>query len=86
MNWVIVEGVNTLTDNGEIISQVFTLQPASDGIGFEPYFEGSFTGLVAGDTLTAGDGGEVVGIISMIADDDIRKIRILETGGAILSR
>jgi len=85
IGWIIVEGTDTLTSNGEIVSEVFTTRTGDSG-QLETYFEGTFNGIIAGDTLSAGDGGEIVGIINMIAEDEDLEISIQETGGAILYR
>ena len=83
--WVIEEGTKTLNDNGEIKTEVFTLRRGSDG-QVERDFEGTFSGLVAGDT-TAGSGGEVVGVIKMEREDQFNEgVKVQETGGAILYR
>ena len=83
--WVIEEGTKTLTRNGEIKTEVFTLRRGSDG-ALERDFEGTFSGIVAGDT-TAGSGGEVVGVIKMEREDqNVEGVVVQETGGAILYR
>ena len=85
VGWTIVEGVDTLTENGEIVSNVFsTILGDSDQL--VTYFSGTFNGIVAGDTLDIDDGGEIVGVITMVAEDKDREISIQETGGAILYR
>ena len=90
VNWIIEEGVMTLDENGEILTEVFTVRPNEQG-ALETFFEGTFTGLVAGDT-TRGKGGEIVGVLRMEATEDADPLTgaegrtIQETGGAILYR
>jgi len=86
INWNIVEGVQTLTEDGEIVSNVFTTITQPDGT-IDIELEGTFNGIMAGDTLDANDGGEIVGIIVMKGEDvDRNGVNIQESGGAILSR
>lgn len=102
VRWVIEEGVMTLDENGEILTQVFTTRVDTEGAQ-SVFFSGTFDGLLAGD-LTRGDGGEVVGVVKMeasavldgtglagltgftIPDGDGTSVTIQETGGAILYR
>jgi hypothetical protein len=80
VSWVIQEGSASLSENGEITSEVFTIRNA------EIYESGTFNGIMAGDT-TQGQGGEIVGIITMESEDPRTDgVTALETGGAILYR
>lgn len=82
IRWTVVEGVNTLTDAGELATDVFSRQ-VNDGV-LQNFFEGQFTGIIAGNTLE-GDGGEIVGVVSMTAEME-EGLGVSEAGGAILSR
>ena len=88
IRWTIVEGSNTITEDGEIVSDVFTVE--IDPTSNEPVInlEGTFTAIIAGDTLELGDGGgEVVGVVKIEGPDlDREGVSIQETGGAILYR
>lgn len=87
INWYIVEGVDTLTEDGEIVSQVYTVEVDPDSGEPTVNLEGSFTAIVSGDTLDAADGGEIVGLIKIEGEDlDREGVQIQETGGAILYR
>lgn len=70
INWVVEEGVMTLNENGEINTQVFTQRIDPDS-GIVPFFQGTFSGLLAGDLTDRDDGGEIVGIIEMDATANV---------------
>jgi hypothetical protein len=69
VEWII--GLSSaLNENGEITSDVYSTDET-----------GTFNGILAGDT-TKGQGGEIVGIITLNSNDST----VQETGGAILYR
>ncbi len=78
--FTVVEGVQTLTDDGEVSG---TLSNTVDG---EVYESGTYYGILGGD-LTTNPGGELVGIF-VVTSEDSRNIDITaqETGGFILYR
>ncbi|MBU2360399.1 MAG: hypothetical protein KKB02_15970 [Alphaproteobacteria bacterium] len=85
IRWVIQEGATSLTANGEITSNVFSTLTNADGAE-EEYETGTYTGIIAGDTIS-GYGGEVVGIIRIeSADPRFGGVQAQETGGSILTR
>lgn len=67
IRWVVEEGTMTLDENGEIITQVFSTRVDREQNALVQFFDGQFTGLLAGDLTRNNDGGEVVGIIDMEA-------------------
>ncbi|UTH49021.1 hypothetical protein KBW81_04275 [Loktanella salsilacus] len=85
INWVIQEGSPSLNENGEITSEVVNTRLNDSGAP-ETYESGTFYGVLAGDA-TRGDGGEIVGIITIESTDPrYEGITAQETGGAILYR
>jgi hypothetical protein len=69
VEWII--GLSSaLNENGGIMSDVYSTDET-----------GTFNGIVAGNT-TKGQGGEIVGIITLNSNDST----VQETGGAILYR
>lgn len=84
--WVIQEGSASLNGNGEITSDVFNLRIDPTSGAPVVYESGTFYGVLAGDA-TSGDGGEIVGIITVESDDPRNEgVTVQETGGAILYR
>lgn len=79
--FTVVEGVQTLTEDGEISG---TLGNTLDG---ETYESGTYYGILAGDMTDRNDGGELVGIF-VITSTDPRNTLVTaqETGGFILYR
>lgn len=71
VRWIIQEGVMTLDENGEIDTDVFSTRVDPETGALVTFFDGEFTGLVAGDLTRGNDGGEVVGIIKMDASATI---------------
>lgn len=85
VNFVIVEGVQTLTDDGEI-SGTLNSSVVAGGIR-EVYETGTYYGVLAGDMTDVGDGGELVGIFVLESDDPrYEGATAQETGGFILYR
>jgi hypothetical protein len=86
IGWIIQEGSSSLNENGEITSDVFNLRlDPTTGVPVV-YESGTFYGVLAGDA-TSGDGGEIVGIITVESDDPRSEgVTVQETGGAILYR
>jgi len=87
VNWTIRQGTDSVTEDGEVLSNVFTTELDPLTGAFLTNLEGDFTGIIAGDTLDINDGGEIVGVIEMEGDDLTRDgVTIKETGGGILYR
>lgn len=84
--FTVVEGVQTLTDDGEISGSLSnTIVNAAGAI--EDYESGTYYGIIAGDMTDAGDGGELVGVFVVTSDDPrYEGISAQETGGFILYR
>ena len=82
--FVVEEGRQTLTDAGEIVVQVKSFKLTDEG-ALEDYFVGEFTGIMAGDARDAADGGEIVGVMTAVAEREDDSL-VQETGGVILSR
>lgn len=86
VNFVVRGGGETIKSNGEISGEIRSryVNPTSGRV--EVYEDGFYYGIIAGDT-TAGDGGEIVGIIK-IESPDSRFIGMgaQETGGFIATR
>ncbi|GGL63468.1 hypothetical protein [Wenxinia marina] len=78
-------GGGGLTEAGEI-SGTLSSNVLSETGALETYEEGTYYGILAGDT-TAGDGGELVGIVVLESDDPrYDGVTAQETGGFILYR
>lgn len=87
INWEIVEGANTVTEDGEIVSKVFTIEYDALTDSYLTNLQGQFNGVIVGDTLDAADGGEIVGVIDIEGPDlDRPGVVIHEVGGGILYR
>ena len=85
VNFVVREGVPSINDAGEIEAELRNFIVNPDGER-EIYEEGTFTGIIAGDT-TRGRGGEIVGVVKLTAEDPREEGTFMqETGGAILKR
>ena len=81
VNFVVVEGVQTLTENGEVSG---SLTSYLDGVLYE---EGTYYGIIGGDMTDPTDGGELVGVFVIESDDPrYTDITAQETGGFILYR
>ena len=84
--FTVVEGVQTLTDSGEISGSLSNTIVNAEGVT-EDYETGTYYGIIAGDMTSAGDGGEVVGIFVVTSDDPrFPSTSVQETGGFILYR
>lgn len=81
--FTVVEGVQTITENGEISGTL------SNTLNGEEYETGTYYGILAGDMTDAADGGELVGVFVIESTDprflDI-EVTAQETGGFILYR
>ena len=85
VNFVVQEGAPSINDAGEIEAELRNFILNADGER-EIYEQGTFTGIIAGDT-TRGRGGEIVGVVKLTAEDPREEGTIMqETGGAILKR
>jgi len=81
----IIEGESVLNGTGEFSGTMTSNIGTSTG-ETELYESGEFYGIIAGDT-TAGDGGEVVGVIVVESDDRrYEEVTVQETGGFIVYR
>ncbi len=85
IQFVIVEGAETVTANGEITGTLNN-SIVVDGT-LQEYESGSYYGIIAGDMADAGDGGEIVGMFVVESTDPrYEDITAQETGGFILYR
>ena len=86
LSFVVRGGGETIKDDGEISGEIRSryVNPTSGRV--EVYEDGFYYGIIAGDT-TAGDGGEIVGVIK-VESPDSRFIGMTaqETGGFIATR
>jgi len=87
LHFVIESNVDTLTSNGEIAGKVISTYIETDeNEAIDPYEEGFYYGIISGDT-TAGDGGEIVGVLVFTSSDPrYDNVEVQETGGFILLR
>lgn len=85
VTFIVREGGFSLNAAGEMQSDLRSYAFNDDGTPIE-YENGTFNGLLAGNT-TSGDGGEIVGVIVMESEDPrIDNVIVQETGGFILTR
>ena len=83
--WRVVEGTQTLSENGEISGEMFSTFVNEQG-ALEEGETGTFSGILSGD-LTTRPGGEVVGVIVLEGEDPRTEgVTVQETGGAVLYR
>lgn len=83
--FVIQEGATSLDANGEIQANMSSTIVNAEG-ALETYETGTFNGIMAGDTRN-GQGGEIVGVITLESDDPRWDgVKAQETGGVILYR
>ena len=85
INWVIDGSGTTLTEDGEFTGQVFSTYIDDGGTAVE-YENGTYYGIIAGDTTDPDDGGEVVGVLVVDSTDPRTGGPVKETGGFILYR
>ena len=79
-------GTSTLNANGELAGQLTSSVLNEDG-ALQPYEEGTYYGIIAGDLTDPKDGGEIVGIIVIESQDPrYSGVTAQETGGFILYR
>ena len=79
-------GTSTLNANGELAGQLTSSLVNEDG-ALQPYEEGTYYGIIAGDLTDPKDGGEIVGIIVIESQDPrYSGVTAQETGGFILYR
>lgn len=86
ISFVVRGGGETIKSNGEISGEVRSryVNPTSGRV--EVYDDGFYYAIIAGDT-TAGDGGEVTGVIKVEAPDSrFIGVTAQETGGFVASR
>lgn len=85
LRFVIEAGGTNIQSNGEFSGELQSLTVTDTG-EVETYESGTYYAVLAGDN-TAGDGGEVVGIIVVESDDPrFENVTAQETGGFILYR
>ncbi len=86
LNFVIQEGVANFNSNGEIAGNVTSTWNDPNN-GPTDYESGVYYGIISGD-LTAGDGGEIVGVMVFESTDPrfATTITVQETGGFIVYR
>ena len=83
--WRVVEGTQTISENGEISGEMFSTFVNEQG-ALEEGETGTFSGILSGD-LTTRPGGEVVGVIVLEGEDPRTEgVTVQETGGAVLYR
>jgi hypothetical protein len=86
LQFTIVEGTATLTENGELSGTLNNTIVNEQGV-LEEYETGTYYGIIGGDMTAAGDGGELVGIFVVESEDPrYENITVQETGGFILYR
>lgn len=84
--FIIREGGETISRTGEISGQVANRIIDLNG-NFVTYDDGNYFAVIAGDTTSLEDGGEIVGIIKFESGDTrYRNIVAQETGGFIAAR
>ena len=83
--FVVAYNVETVLDTGEFAGEIRNSRIDKTG-RLTTYEDGTYSGIIAGDTTT-GDGGEVVGIFVVESEDPIvEDLFVQETGGFILQR
>lgn len=79
-------GTSVLDANGELAGQLTSSVLDEDG-ALQPYEEGVYYGVIAGDLTDPKDGGEIVGVIVIESQDPrYSGVTAQETGGFILYR
>ncbi len=82
----IAEGVQTLTENGEISGTLGSTLRGDNG-AIEAYESGTYYGIIGGDMTDGGDGGEIVGVFVVTSEDPrYEGVTAQETGGFIVYR
>jgi hypothetical protein len=84
--FTIQSGTSTLDDTGELAGQLKSLVVDDSG-ALQPYEQGVYYGVIAGDVTDPQDGGEIVGVIVIESQDPrYSGVTAQETGGFILYR
>ena len=86
LEFVVLQGVDTLLPTGEMTGEVVSVRLNESGIT-APYEIGNYYAILAGDLTTATDGGELVGVIVVESEDPrFEGVTVQESGGFLLPR
>jgi hypothetical protein len=86
LSFVVRGGGETIKDNGELSGEVRSRYVNPQSGETEVYEEGAYYAIIAGDT-TAGDGGEITGVLKVESPDSrFLGVEAQETGGFVAGR
>lgn len=86
INFVLDGDNGNLNADGELTGGLISSYVDTDGVA-QAYEEGTYYGILAGDTTTSSDGGELVGVLVLTSQDPrFEGVTAQETGGFILLR